>query len=226
MRKFLFLGLLLTIVGIMTTGCSSCQSGKTSQGDAVEAAAELETAKAVLGDFRAVRSDGKVSIIPEVAIAVDREWLYLNVGGTYSWFETEAYFEKSFSDSLSSFKVDRVRNIFHNVTETDGGYSVEVFQAITTKDGTVYKSGEGFVVGDYPINDDVIRINFAEAYQRLMESNIIKPDGHYCVLRKPVSKNVSHPVYIFGNRRSVLVAVDAVNGDVSPFLGGPLGEWP
>ncbi len=227
MKKFICC-LMLTIVCYMATGCSSCQSENNKQEEMAKdsAVSQLETAKAILGDFYVVEANYG-QLVPEHAISLDREWLFLNVGGKYQWFETEVCFERTFSDSLSTFKIEKIRNIFHNVTEVDGGYNVEVFNNITTKDGTIYQRCEGFVLQDYPINDCQINLTFAEAYEKMMNANITKPDGRYCVLRKPVSPNdYQHALYIFGNKKSGLVAVDAVTGDVFLFLGGPLGEWP
>lgn len=233
MKKFIFMGLLLAIVSMMATGCSSCQSENTKQGDvgtqAVEdASVQLATAKAVLGDFTAVpAADNAGELVAERVMSTDREWTFLHVGEGYTWFETEVKYAKKLNDPEQTGEIAQIRNIFQKATPVGKGYDVKVYQAITTKAGTVYQDKEGFWIEDYPLNEVKINLTFKEAYDRLMAANITKPDGSYCVLRLPVGPDPDqHPVYIFGNKRAGMVVVDAVTGEVSAYLGAPLGEWP
>ena len=231
--KIFLMGLLLAIVGMTATGCSSCQSANTKQGDAgiqpvEDVSAQLATAKAVLGDFTVVPFTSNAGeLVPEHVMATDREWTYLNAGDGYDWFETEVVYAEKFNSPEQSRTIARIRNIFQKATPAGKGYDVKVYYAITTKEGTVYQPKDAFWVEDLPLNEVKVNLTFKDAYDRLMAANITKPDGCYCVLRKPVGPNVDqHPLYIFGNKRAGLVFVDAVTGEVSAYLGGPLGEWP
>ncbi len=231
--KLLMMGLLLAIAGMMTTGCSSCQSANTKQGDAViqqagDAGVQLATAKAVLGDFEVVPADGSAGdLVPEHVMATDREWTFLHVGDGYDWFETEVVYAEKLNAPEQTGEIARIRNIFQKATKVGNGYNVNVYQAITTKEGTVYQSKDGFWIEDLPLNEVKLSLTFGEAFDRLMEANIVKPDGRYCVLRKPVGPVADqHPLYIFGNKKAGMAVVDAVTGAVSAYLGGPLGEWP
>ena len=83
------------------------------------------------------------------------------------------------------------------------------------------------------VNEEVIKVTFAEAFQKVQEVNLPKPHTRQVVLRKQVGPVEANPQWIFGNLHSQIY-VDAVTGAVSKDnpafdglnLGTPLGEWP
>ncbi len=229
MKKSLIVCLLLAIVSIMATGCSSCQSENKKQevlGVKPDSAkVVLETAKAVLGDFYVEPASDNGQLVAERVIAVNRQWMWMNQGKDYVWFETEVEFEKSLKDSTQTGEIKKIRNVFQKVEKSGTGFDVTVWQTYTNKAGTVYKFDKDFWMEDFKLNEVPIKLTFKDAYNRLMETNVPKPDGKFCVFRMPVVPD-SRPIYIFGNMHSDMVAVDAVTGRVSVYLGGPLGEWP
>lgn len=224
MKKTILLWLVLAIACILPTGCSSCQSENTKQ----EVSDDLSTAKDVLGDIVVVKSDNQGGqLVAENIISTDRQWMFNHYGGEYIYFETEVIFKDCLNATTSTDEILQVRNVFQKVTDMAVGFDVHVFYATTNAYGTVYQKMDGFYVGNNPIKDEEVKLTFKDAYKRLMEANCNKPASRYCVLRKPVGDTkLAHPLYIFGNPKNGLVAVDAVTGDVIPYIGMPLGEWP
>lgn len=232
MKKSLIWCLLLAIVSIMATGCSSCQSANTKQEvtgiqPVEDAEKTLAIAKCVLGEFHVVPAVGTGKLVTERVIAADREWMWLNVGDDYEWFETQIELEKSLVDSTQTGEIKQIKNVFQKVEPVGKGFNVTVWQVYTNKYGTVYKYDNTFWIEDLQLNETPVPLTFQQSYERLMQANIAKPDTRFCVLRKPVGPNPDqHPIYIYGNARTGTVAVDAITGHVSCYLGGPLGEWP
>jgi hypothetical protein len=120
------------------------------------------------------------------------------------------------------------------LVEKDNGYDTQVvsFAHIPGEKGIEVK--HGFWVEDFPLNDEEIKLTFAEALERIFEVNYPKPHSKYIVLRKEVGPISANPQYIFGNL-TYQFYVDAVTGNVtdqSPAfnepvtLETPLGEWP
>lgn len=226
MKKFILMGLLLAIVSITAMGCTSCQSTNTKQDGAgiqpvEDAQTLLSTAKAVLGEFTVVPvSDNGGQLVAERVISTDREWALLNIGNGYDWFETEVKYAVALNDASQTGEIEQVRNVFQKATDVGDAFNVNVYQAFTTKDGTVYIKDDGFWLEDLPLNDAVVNLTFSQAYEKLMQSNTVKPASKYCVLRKPVGPSPDqHPLYIFGNPHNGVVAVDAVTGKVLSMAG-------
>ena len=85
-----------------------------------------------------------------------------------------------------------------------------------------------------PLNDEVIKLTYEEAYDRIMQTNSPKPHSKHVTLRNPIGPIAINTQWIFGNIHEQLW-VDAVTGDVKnsnpafPEEKGfkmPLGEWP
>ena len=173
------------------------------------------------------------SLVVENTVSTDREFMFLNYGGDYRWFET-CILMKDFMDEETDGSVEAVTSIFQVVTEIDSScYDTHVIMTVHTLDTSTIEVKEGFWVEDYPLNNEAICISFEEAFIKLMESNYPKPHSRHCVLRKEVGPVFTNPQYIFGNSRAQIY-VDATTGEVSDInpvfpdakLNGPLGEWP
>ena len=209
MRKFVFI-LMLAIITMLT----SCEEKKNEKQQNL--------------------NEPKVeSLIVENTISVDREFMFLNYGGDYRWFET-CILMKDFMDEETDGSVDAVTSVFQVVKEIDSScYDTHVIMTVHTLDTSTIEIKEGFWVEDWPLNDEAICVTFEEAFSKLMEANCPKPHSRHCVLRSEVGPVSANPQYIFGNSRSQIY-VDAVTGEVSTVdpvfpdanLNGPLGEWP
>ena len=92
---------------------------------------------------------------------------------------------------------------------------------------------DGFWIEDCVLNNEVIKVSYQEAFEKMMATNMPKPHSRHCVLRKEVGPKDANPQYIFGNTRAQIY-VDATTGKVSDKnpvfegtnFGTPLGEWP
>lgn len=171
-------------------------------------------------------------LVVEQAISNDREYMFMNYGGDYRWFET-CIVLKNFLDEENDGAVTGISNVFQVVEEKEKGADTFVVLAAHVPDSTVYEVKHGFWVEDYPMNDEAIKVTFAQAFEKINQVNLPKPHSKQCVLRKQVGPKACNPQYIFGNVKAQIY-VDAVTGDVTdvnPAFGDikletPLGEWP
>lgn len=205
MKKFFILGAFALLMTSLLS-CSSCKS----QNEAVSE---------------------EVTLVPEQCISVDREQMFLQFGGDYAWFESCAVFT-NFLDEENNGDIDELANIFQVVTKRDTSYDTKVVAFTYDKDGVNQKTISGFWVGDKPLNDEEIKLTFADAFKKLMATNMPKPHSKNVVLRKELGPKPCNAQYVFGNVKAQ-VYVDAVTGDVkdkNPAFEGfdlenPFGDW-
>lgn len=170
----------------------------------------------------------------EHIVALDRQAMFLAHGEGYRWFETGVQL-KDWLDGESDGTIDMVVNVFQVVEQcSETTYDTFVYKYQHFVDGTVNEDAiHGFWVGDRPLNEEVIKVTFKEAFEKVQEVNFPKPHTRQVVLRKEVGPVDANPQWIFGNLHSQLY-VDAVTGEVSDEnpafkglnMGTPLGEWP
>ena len=179
-------------------------------------------------------ADSKVAeLVVENTVATDRQDVYLNHSKEYRWYETGVQL-KNWLDEENDGTIELVVNVFQVIEQHDEtSFDTFVFKYQHTLEGTASESIHGFWIEDYPLNDEVIKVSFAEAFEKIQEVNYPKPHTRQVVLRKQVGPVDANPQWIFGNLHSQLY-VDAVTGEVTdknPAFGGlnlgtPLGEWP
>jgi hypothetical protein len=207
MKKFLvFLMGLMLMIGV--SACTCTQQKETSE----PAVAEL---------------------VVENVISTDRQAMFLAHGGDYRWYETGIQL-KNWLDEENDGAIDMVVNVFQVVEVKDStSFDTFVYKYQHTLEGTTTDSIHGFWIEDYPLNEEVIKVSFKEAFEKVQEVNLPKPHTRQVVLRKQVGPVDANPQWIFGNLHSQIY-VDAVTGDVATSnpafkgtnLGTPLGEWP
>lgn len=172
-------------------------------------------------------------LVVENTVSTDRQDVYLNHGEEYRWYETGVQLA-NFLDEENDGTIELVVNVFQVIEQHDStSFDTFVFKYQHTLEGTTSESIHGFWIEDYPLNDEVIKVSFKEAFEKIQEVNYPKPHTRQVVLRKQVGPVDANPQWIFGNLHSQLY-VDAVTGEVSPTnpafkglnLGTPLGEWP
>ena len=169
------------------------------------------------------------------AIALDRQAMYMKCGEDYRWYETEIllpYFLDS--DSVTSNPV-MVVNIFQSIVEKDNGADTYVWKFQHFSDGTILTDSiHGFWIENYALNDDVIKLNYLQAWDRMMATNYPKPHSKHVTLRNPIGPVSVNAQWIFGNIKEQ-IWIDAVTGNAKnsnpafPAEKGfkmPLGEWP
>ena len=215
MKKIIFV--IAAIAALALTACSGCGSKKAEPG--------------VNDSAKVVAQAGELNV--DHVIATDRQAMFAKLGsGDYRWYEAQITF-KNYLDEESSDEIEKIVNVFQVIDQHGKSADVTVWYITHTTDTTTITSDSGFWLEDMPLNDEAIKIGFAEAYERVMAVNFPKPHSRHCVLRKEVGPKEANPQYIFGNIKAQLY-VDAVTGDVtdkSPSFnaggfGKPLGEWP
>ena len=171
----------------------------------------------------------------EHSIALDRQTMYVNYKDNYRWFETEILLPEFMdSDSVTS-DPEMIVNVLQSIVEEGNGADVWVHKFQHFKDGTIiHDSIQGFWIENYALNDEVIKLKYTEAWDRMMAANYPKPHSRYVTLRNPIGPVAINTQWIFGNIQEQ-IWVDAVTGDTKnsnpafPEEKGfkmPLGEWP
>lgn len=234
MKKVFFLSLLLAIVGMVATGCSSCQSEKQKQETDSVAVVDTSDVAPVIdnGDIDGVVPDLTVSV--ENIIATDRQTMYqLANGQPYAFFECDIKLCDFLNSEDCDGKIMSVNNVFQQVIQYEKSADSNVWMFTTTGKGTVTeKYDHAFYTENHPLNDEAMPITFEKAFERLMKANVVKPKSRNCILRIPIGPTSCNAQYIFGNTKQQ-VYVDAVTGEVrtkNPAFDGYLDKhkrgWP
>lgn len=184
MKKILFLLLLMTI-GLFV--CSSCSNKQTQA---------VKTAELVV----------------ENAISEDREYMCKLTNDDYRWYETTIKLDEYIDSENCDGTVAEVTNIFRYINkETD---DVAMILITHNRDTTIYDIRNTIRIGYDALNDEPINLTFKDAYQRLTESNTVKPHTRSCSLCLNSVPGCSTAEYIF-SADTVEVYVNAVTGDVT-----------
>lgn len=180
--------------------------------------------------------DDSVAVLDvEHAIATDRQAMYMKFGENYRWYETDILLPEFLdSEDVTSNPV-MVVNIFQSVVEEGNSYDTWVWKYQHLADGTVLTDSiHGFWVENVELNNEVIKLKYTEAFDRMMQTNFEKPHSKHVTLRNPVGPVSVNTQWIFGNIHQQ-IWIDAVTGDAKnsnpafPEEKGfkmPLGEWP
>ena len=185
MKKNLFLGLLLAIASIMTTGCSSCKSENKNQEETEVEALEL---------------------VPENVICADREVMYFRTpeSHTLKWMESTATLTSFLTDdSIANAEFMEVTNGFQTQWPSEDGKGIYTKVTLITTNTMFTDSlvmDGGFYLDNQPLNDKEIVVTFAQALDLALQANCPKPQTRICVLRCPVGPvRVEDAYYIFGD---------------------------
>lgn len=152
-----------------------------------------------------------VELVVENVVSTDREKVFLD-NGEYKWYETCVVYD-NFFDADTTHTVASVSNIFQILIGDEKSFDTYVFFYNHTPISNTVEKVHSFWVEDFPLNNEEIKITFAEALQKMYEANIPKPHSRNVVLRKEIGPLNANPQYIFGNSQAQ-VYVDAVTGEV------------
>lgn len=161
--------------------------------------------------------------------------MFMKYGNNYRWYETCIRLPEFLdSDSVTS-EPTIIVNIFQSIVQAGEGADVLVWKFQHFPDGTVITDSiEGLWIEDMPMDEDIFKLTYKEAFNRMMESNFPKPHSKNAILRNPLGPSGINSQWVFGNMREQLW-VDVVTGEVRTsnpaFPDGesielPLGEWP
>jgi hypothetical protein len=171
----------------------------------------------------------------EHSIALDRQTMYVNYKDNYRWYETEILLPEFMDSDSATSDPEMIVNVLQSIVEEGNGADVWVHKFQHFKDGTIaHDSIQGFWIENYALNDEVIKLKYTEAWDKMMAVNFPKPHSKYVTLRNPIGPVAVNTQWIFGNIHEQ-IWIDAVTGDAKnsnpafPEEKGfkmPLGEWP
>ena len=171
----------------------------------------------------------------EHSIALDRQTMYANYKDNYRWYETEILLPEFMDSDSATSNPEMIVNVLQSIVEEGNGADVWVHKFQHFKDGSVvHDSIQGFWIENYALNDEVIKLKYIEAWDKVMAVNFPKPHSKHVTLRNPIGPVAVNTQWIFGNVHEQ-IWIDAVTGDAKnsnpafPEEKGfkmPLGEWP
>lgn len=147
------------------------------------------------------------TLVVENFISTDKEFVFLNYGENYFWYETSVTL-KNFLDEENNAEIDEVVNVFQ-LDEGDPQVVISTHNSLIDK-VEIFNS---FWIEDFDMSNDSIVVTFKEAFDAIMAVNLPKPHSKHVVLRKPVGPIPCNPQWIFGNMKEQLW-LDAVNGTI------------
>lgn len=210
MKKSIILSILLAIVSIMATGCTSCQSENTKQ-------------ETVYHDYDGVVQDFTAGV--SHIQALHRQKMYniiqfLKEQGheialnNYQWRNSLVILNDTVTaENIDDLHIVSIRDVFYYWSNKFGPQ----VQYIT--DHVVYGTQIPYPISDVWIEDrDMsnapIKLSAEEALTRLKEWNGILPkDCNFIILRLPVGPKDCNPQWTFGDVGDVLF-IDAVTGEI------------
>ena len=221
MKKSLILTFLLGLL-MAFTACTGCNS----KGDA------KQQDTAVVDSVAAKKLP---SLDVNHMIALDRQTMFSKFGKDYRWYETCIRLPEFLDSENVTSSPEILVNVFQSIVEVGNGADTWVWKFQHFADGTEHiDSIHSFWIEDMPLNDDVIKLTYYDAFDKIMQTNAPKPHSKNVILRNPIGPIVINAQWIFGNIKEQLW-VDALTGDVKnsnpafPEEKGfkmPLGEWP
>lgn len=210
MKKSIILSLLLAIVSIMATGCTSCQSENTKQ-------------ETVYHDYDGVVQDFTAGV--SHIQALHRQKMYniiqfLKEQGheialnNYQWRNSLVILNDTVTaENIDDLHIVSIRDVFYYWSNKFGPQ----VQYIT--DHVVYGTQIPYPISDVWIEDKdmsdaPIKLSAEDALNRLKEWNGILPkDCNFLTLRLPVGPKDCNPQWVFGDVFDVLF-IDAVTGEI------------
>lgn len=198
MKKTILLGLLLAIVSIVATGCSSCQSENKTQGDDVKV----------------------LALTPERCISNDREAIFLRTPKDYKllWMQTGITLTAFLTDeSIQDATVMEVTNGFQTQWPEGDGINTKVtlISTNTMVTDSLVCNGD-FYLDNHPMNDKAISLTFQQAVEKILQANCPTPKTRIIVLRSPVGPICVDDAYY--------IAMDCDDKDKAVFVNARTGE--
>ena len=169
----------------------------------------------------------------EHTIATDRQAMYLKFGDNYRWYETCIRLPEFLDSEDVTSTPEMLVNIFQSIEEFDNGADTYVWKFQHFPDGTVLTDSiHGFWIEDCALNEEVFKLTYQDAFNKMLQANAPKPHSKNAILRNPVGPVAINAQWVFGNLSEQLWC-DVVTGEIrnsNPAfpdnLKKPLGEWP
>lgn len=143
-------------------------------------------------------------IVPENIISADREYMVLNYGEDYRWFETTVHYLNEGGTAESVESIFQVVDWSSDSTSAD----VKVIRIIHTLDNDSIRVTDEALLGYSSMNEMKIAITYEDAFNI---ANCIKPYPRYCILRRPLGND--YAIYIFENEEQSIF-INAETGEI------------
>ncbi|MBO6273819.1 hypothetical protein J6O48_13755 [bacterium] len=155
------------------------------------------------------------TLVVENTINLDKQQMFTTYGKNYRWFESCIVLNDYLDSENCDGSFESVTNIFQALIGDINSKSFDsrVVMFTHNADSVEIVDRQGFWIEDCPMNDDVLKLTYKDAFDKVMTTNSPKPHSKNCILRKPLGSLDCNPQYIFGNLSEQLW-VDAVTGEV------------
>lgn len=148
----------------------------------------------------------------ESYIESDMEYVALNYGETFVWYETEVIYN-NFLDEDCDGTYESIKSVYQYEKKVDSAaFDVKVITIWHRGDIMDVEVVDGWYAECYNLRGKDMPITFKNAYNAIMAVNLPKPHTRCCVLRDQIGPVAANPQYIYGVG---LLFVDAVTGEVS-----------
>lgn len=220
MKKSIFICLLLAIVGMMATGCSSCQSENKKQ-DAKKVT--------VHADYDGVITDFSAGV--DQIVALHRQTMFSMIKANYEWRNLQVTFNDVINtETIDDLHITDVTNVFYYWNE---GPWVQYITSNVKKGMLIPAKIPDVWIEDADMSEAEIKLSAEDVLKRLKEWNGIVPPANAMILRLPIGPRRCNAQWVIGNIDKVIF-IDAVTGEITdwcpafpnPNVNGPLGEWP
>ena len=225
MKKWICLSLMMAMVCLMATGCSSCQSENKKQ-------------EVVYHDYDGVVQDFTAGI--SHIQSLHRQTMYITLGvKEYAWRNSKIVFNDSITaENIDDLHVTDINDVFY-YWDGQKGPQVQWVNSNVKKGVQIPWPINDVWIEDDDLSEAPIKLTPEQAMQRLKEVNCPIPPAKSMTLRLPLGPVACNPQYVVGDVYDVLF-IDAVTGEVSNWnpafnpkkgvkggdFGKPLGEWP
>ncbi len=203
MKKSLILCLLLAIVSIMATGCSSCQSENKKQEIA------YHDYDGIVQDFTA-----GVSHIQ----ALHRQTMFSLIGGKdFQWRNSRVMLNDTVTmENIDDLHIVSVNDVFF-YWDSEKGPMVQYINSHVKNGVQIPFPINDVWIEDADMSKKPIKISAEDALKRLKEWNGVLPQGcSFLTLRYPVGPKECNVQWVFGDVKDALF-IDAVTGEVRDY---------
>lgn len=229
MKKSILLCLLLAIVGIMTTGCSSCQSEKQKQDNSAKTGVYHDYNRTVQ-DFTA-----GVSRIQ----SLHRQTMYALINGSeYEWRNSQVLLSDYITaENIDDLRITDINDVFYYWQD---GPWVQYINSNVKNGVQIPWPVQDVWIEDANLSKCAIQLTAEDVLQKLKKWNGLIPENSKSLtLRLPVGPMQCNAQWVIGGIGDVIF-IDAVTGEITnwnpafnPYnepkggkFGKPLGEWP
>ena len=201
MKRIILSCLLLAIVCIMATGCSSCQSENKNQ-------------EIVYHDYDGIVQDFTAGVSHIQALHRQNAYqLTKDKADRYEWRNSRIIFNDTLTlDNIDQLHITDVNDVFYYWDNQKGPQTQ--FVNVNVKHGTQipWPINSPWIEDD-DLSDRPIKLSCEEAILRLKEYNGILPKSYFITLRLPVGPKDCNPQWTFGDEYNVIF-IDAVTGEI------------